>query len=179
MSNSKVSLDLERIAEQIDVVLTQIFAEYVAKGSPTKLGGLRFLDVESAKTFAFEKSREAENGNLLVLSAPFSENKEAIEAKLQAGPHADLLRDVAVRTSSDAGKGNKYFFEAAYFLDTPAWLTDEAISKTMAQFECTGNTAVTRLLKEHVLPKAAAVMEYFIKIVREDQVRPDASALAI
>lgn len=179
MSNSKVSLDLERVAEQIDVVLTQIFAEYVAKGSPTKLGGLRFLDVESAKTFAFEKSREAENGNLLVLSAPFSEDKEKIEAKLKAGPHGELLREVTVRTSSDAGKGNKFFFEATYFLETVNWLTDAELTRVMAEFECTGNTAVTRLLKEHVLPKASAVMEFFITMVREDQVRPDASALAI
>ena len=54
MSNTQI--DLRRIAEQIDVVLTEIYAEYVAKGSPTKLGGLRFLDVQSAKTFAYEKS---------------------------------------------------------------------------------------------------------------------------
>lgn len=177
MSEKNVSLDLTRIAEQIDVVLTEIYAQYVAKGSPTKLGGLRFLDVQSAKTFAFEKSRATDKGNLLVVSAPFSENKEAIEAKLQEGPHADLLREVVVRTSSDAGKGNKYFFEAAYFMDTVSWLTEKAISEVMSQYDCTGNQAVLRLLKEHVLPKAGSIMEYFVKIVREDEVKPQVPTL--
>jgi hypothetical protein len=177
MSNSQVQLEFRRIAEQVDVVLTEIYAKYVAQGSPTKLGGLRFLDVESAKTFAFEKSRAAEgSGNLLVLSAPFSENKEAIEAKLKEGPHANLLREVVVRTSPDAGKKNKYFFEAAYFIDTAKWLTDDAISAVIQKFECTGNQAVTRLLKEHVLPIAAEVMDYFVQIVREDEKRPEVAS---
>lgn len=162
-------LEFNRVAEQVDVILTEIYAHYVAKGSPTKLGGLRFLDVESAKTFAFEKSRGADKGNLLVVSAPFSENEEGIRAKLNEGPHADLLREVVVRTSTDAGKSNKYFFEAAYFLDTEKWLNDKAITKVIEEFECTGNQAVTRLLKEHVLPIAGAVMDYFVKIVREDE----------
>ena len=166
---SKSQIDLQRIGEQIDVNLTEIYAQYISKGSPTKLGGLRFLDVQSAKTFAFEKSRSEENGNLLVLSAPFSENKEAIEAKLKAGPHADRLRDLVVRSSSDAGKGNKYFFEAAYFLETPEWLTEQAITAVVEKYECTGNQAVTRLLKDHVLPIAAEIMEYFVQIVREDE----------
>jgi len=172
MSNSKVQLDLRRIAEQIDVVLTEIYAQYVAKGSPTKLGGLRFLDVESAKTFAFETSRPFENGNLLVLSAPFSENKEAIEAKLKEGPHSDRIREVVVRTSSDAGKANKYFFEAAYFLETPEWLTDDAIRPVVEKYQCSGNQAINRLLHEKVLPIASEIMAYFIEIVREDERKP-------
>lgn len=171
MSNSQ--LDLQRIAEQIDVVLTEIYAEYVAQGSPTKLGGLRFLDVESAKTFAFEKSRPFEDGNVVVVSAPYSENKEVIEAKLKEGPHIDKIRDIQVRTSPDAGKRNKYFFEAAYYVDTKSWLTDKAISAVVEKYECTGNQAVTRLLKENVLPVAREVMQYFIKIVREDEKKPE------
>ncbi len=171
MSNSQI--DLRRIAEQIDVVLTEIYAEYVAKGSPTKLGGLRFLDVQSAKTFAFEKSTVIGDGNGLVVSAPYSENKEAIEGKLKEGPHFDLLRDIQVRNSPDAGKKNKYFFEAAYYIDSKKWLTDEAISAVVTRFECTGNQAVTRLLKENVLPIARQIMEYFIQIVREDEKKPD------
>lgn len=171
--SKEVTLEFGRVAEQIDVVLTEIYARYVAKGSPTKLGGLRFLDVESAKTFAFEKSKAAELGNLLVVSAPFSENKEVIEAKLQEGPHHGLLREVMVRTSPDAGKKNKYFFEASYYLSTGKWLTDEAISEVIQKYECTGNQAVVRLLKEHVLPIAADVMEYFVQIVREDEKKPE------
>lgn len=171
MSNSQI--DLRRIAEQIDVVLTEIYAEYVAKGSPTKLGGLRFLDVQSAKTFAFEKSTVIGDGNGLVVSAPYSENKEVIEGKLKEGPHVDLLRDIQVRNSPDAGKKNKYFFEAAYYIDSKKWLTDEAISAVVTRFECTGNQAVTRLLKENVLPIARQIMEYFIQIVREDEKKPE------
>lgn len=171
MSNR--NLNLQRIAEQIDVVLTEIYAEYVAKGSPTKLGGLRFLDVQSAKTFAFEKSRPHENGNVVVVSAPYSENKEVIEAKLKEGPHFDKIRDIQVRTSPDAGKRNKYFFEAAYFVNTSDWLTDAAISGVVEKYDCTGNQAVTRLLKENVLPMAREVMQYFIKIVREDEKKPE------
>jgi hypothetical protein len=170
---NKSQIDLRRIAEQIDVVLTEIYAEYVAKGSPTKLGGLRFLDVESAKTFAFEKSRAHEDGTVIVVSAPYSENKEAIEAKLNEGPHAEKIREIQVRTSPDAGKRNKYFFEAAYYIGIKEWLTDEAISKVVLRYECTGNQAVTRLLKENVLPIAREVMEYFIKIVREDEKKPE------
>ena len=172
---SKTQIDLTRIAERIDVVLTEIYAEYVAKGSPTKLGGLRFLDVESAKTFAFEKSRATEHGNIIVLSAPYSENREVIVAKLLEGPHVDLLMqdDIDVRTSPDAGKKNKYFFEAPYFVSTEDWLTDEAISAVVTRYECTGNQAITRLLKEHVLPVARAVMQYFIQIVREDERKPE------
>lgn len=166
---SNVSVDLRRVAEQIDVVLTEIYAEYVAQGSPTKLGGLRFLDVQSAKTFAFEKSTVLDDGNGLVVSAPYSENKEVVEAKLKEGPHVDLLRDIQVRTSPDAGKKNKYFFEAAYYLDVKKWLTDQAISDVITRYECTGNQAVTRLLKENVLPVARDVMHYFVKIVREDE----------
>lgn len=176
MSNSTVGIDFGRIAEQIDVVLTEIYARYVAQGSPTKLGGLRFLDVESAKTFAFEKTRGLDDACLLVISAPYGENKEVVEAKLQEGPHAGLLQEVVVRTSSDAGKGNKYFFEAGYRLDISKWLTDESISGVMQSFNCTGNQAVTRLLKEHVLPIAAEIMEYFVKIVREEQTRPEVNA---
>lgn len=174
-------LEFNRVAEQIDVILTEIYAHYVAKGSPTKLGGLRFLDVESAKTFAFEKSRAAEKGNTLVVSAPFSENKEVILGKLKEGPHADLLieDEVVVRTSSDAGKSNKYFFEAAYFLNTREWLTDKAITRVIEEYECTGNQAVTRLLKEHVLPIAAKVMEYFVNIVREDEKKREVPLPAI
>lgn len=172
MSKTNVSLDLRRIGQQIDVALTEIYANYVAKGSPTKLGGLRFLDVESAKTFAFEASRPTENGNLLVISAPFSENQEAIEAKLKEGPHADRLREVVVRTSSDAGKKNKYFFEAAYYLETPEWITDKAVTAVVEEFECSGNQAVNRLLNQHVLPIADAIMAYFIQIVREDERKP-------
>jgi hypothetical protein len=169
---SQTQIDLARIAEQIDVILTEIYGVYVAAGSPTKLGGLRFLDVESAKTFAFEPSRVFENGNVLVFSAPFSNNKESVEESLKAGPQADRLRDLVVRKSPDAGKSNKYFVEAAYFIDTPKWITDASVNEVMKQFRCSGNNAVIRILKKEVLPIAAQVMDYFIKIVRAETEAP-------
>ena len=67
---AQTELNLKRIGEEIDILLTEIYGEYVAEGSPTKLGGLRFLDVPSAKTFAFEKCQPYEDGNLLMISAP-------------------------------------------------------------------------------------------------------------
>jgi hypothetical protein len=172
MSKSATSLDLKRIGEQTNVILTAIYGKYVAQGSPTKLGGLRFLDVQSAKTFAFEKTQETPGGNLLVLSAPASDDREQLEVKLKAGPHVDLLRDIFVRTSPDAGKKNKYFVEVTYFLDTPNWLTDAAISKVMESEGINGNEAVIVLLKKHVLPIASALMEHFILSLRGNTEMP-------
>ena len=170
MSQTKPALDLVRVAEQTNIILTEIYGRYVEKGSPTKLGGLRFLDVESAKTFAFEKTVVAPDnaGNLLMLSAPFSDNKEDVETRLKAGPHGELLRDVEVRTSPDVGKKNKYFVESSYFLDTINWLTDENILLKIKAHGCTGNEAIVRILKEKVLPIAADIMENFIAIVRAE-----------
>jgi hypothetical protein len=172
MSQPTTTLDVQRIAEAIDVILTEIYGRYVAKGSPTKLGGLRFLDVESAKTFAFETSRPTEKGNLLVISAPFMNNKESVEGSLKAGPQAERLRELVVRKSPDAGKSNRYFVEAAYFLETPEWVTDERVLKIIKEFGCNGNDAVARILKQEVLPIAAEIMEYFIKIVRMETEMP-------
>ena len=172
MSNPVTSLDLGRIGDQINVCLTAIYGKYVAQGSPTKLGGLRFLDVQSAKTFAFEKTQVTDDGNLLVLSAPFSEDREEIEGKLKAGPHADLMREFHVRTSPDAGKKNKYFVEVSYFLNTPKWLTDASISQAMEKHNLNGNEAVIHLLRENVLPIASVLMEYFIDSLRGDTEMP-------
>ena len=172
MSQTTTTLDLQRIAEAIDVILTEIYGRYVAKGSPTKLGGLRFLDVESAKTFALETVRPTEKGNLLVISAPFMNNKESVEASLKAGPQAERLRELVVRKSPDAGKSNRYFVEAAYFLETPQWVTDARVLKKIKELGCNGNDAVLVILKEEVLPIAAEIMEYFIKIVRMETELP-------
>lgn len=166
------NLDLNRIGNQINVILTEIYGHYVQMGSPTKLGGLRFLDVQSAKTFAFEKTQVTDSGNLLVLSAPASENSEEIQAKLKSGPHADLLREVHVRKSPDAGKKNKNFVEVSYFLNSVAWLTDDKIQKVMEDKGLTGNEAVMSLLKAHVLPIAEKVMAYFVEAFRGDTEMP-------
>ena len=173
MSNEyTATIDLGRVSEHINVILTEIYGQYVAQGSPTKLGGLRFLDVQSAKTFAFEKTRVTENGNLLVLSAPVTGNQAEVDEKLGKGPHANNLRETVVRASTDVGKKNKYFVEAAYFLDTPKWLSNEAVIECCKKFECNGNEAINRLLKVHVLPIAEEIMDHFIHIVRIESVAP-------
>lgn len=166
-AKASTDLNLKRIGEEIDILLTEIYGEYVAEGSPTKLGGLRFLDVPSAKTFAFEKTQPLEGGNLLVLSAPMVSDQATVEKQMKEGPHPKSFHELAVRTSSDAGKGNKFFLELSYRLPTASWLTDEAIRKTAEAEGCNGNQAVIQLLKDGVLPIARDVMAHFIQVVRE------------
>lgn len=167
-SNATSSLNLERIGEEIDILLTEIYGEYVAEGSPTKLGGLRFLDVPSAKTFAFEKSRPFEGGNLLLLSAPAVGEEKTLTKQIKSGPHSKALHEVIVRRSSDAGKGNKSFVEVSYQLPTESWLSDDAVRKVAEQELCNGNEAVTVILKKEVLPIAREVMAHFITVIREN-----------
>jgi hypothetical protein len=166
-AKASTELNLKRIGEEIDILLTEIYGEYVAEGSPTKLGGLRFLDVPSAKTFAFEKTQPLDEGNLLVLSAPQVGDPATIEKQMKAGPHTKAFHELAVRTSADAGKGNKFFLELGYKLPTTKWLTEEAILKTAETEGCSGNEAVISLLKKEVLPIARDVMAHFIQVVRE------------
>ena len=167
-SNATSELNLVRIGEQIDILLTEIYGEYVAEGSPTKLGGLRFLDVASAKTFAFEKSRPYEEGNLLVISAPAVGEEKTLTKQIKSGPHSKALEEVLVRRSSDAGKGNKSFLEVSYKLTTAKWLNDDAIQKIAESENCNGNEAVTVILKREVLPIARDVMAHFIEVIREN-----------
>ncbi len=160
-------LNLQRLGEEIDMILTEIYGEYVAEGSPTKLGGLRFLDVPSAKTFAFEKTQPLDEGNLLIVSAPSVGDQKTVEKQMKSGPHSKSYKEMVVRTSSDAGKGGKYFLEFGYRLPTIKWLTDEAITKMAETEGCNGNEAVRLLLKKDVLPIARDVMAHFIQVIRE------------
>jgi hypothetical protein len=166
-AKASTDLNLKRIGEEIDILLTEIYGEYVAEGSPTKLGGLRFLDVPSAKTFAFEKTQALDGGNLLVLSAPMVGDQATVEKQMKSGPHADAFHELAVRTSSDAGKGNKFFLELGYKIPTASWLTEDAIRKVAETERCNGNEAVITILKKEVLPIAREVMAHFIKVIRE------------
>ncbi|MFA5504167.1 MAG: hypothetical protein WC314_12170 [Vulcanimicrobiota bacterium] len=167
-SNATAELNLARIGEEIDILLTEIYGEYVAEGSPTKLGGLRFLDVPSAKTFAFEKSKIYDDGNLLVISAPAVGEEKTLTKQIKSGPHSKALDEVVVRKSSDAGKGNKSFVEVTYKLPTTKWLTNDAIQKAAEKEQCNGNEAVTVVLKHEVLPVAREVMAHFIQVIREN-----------
>ncbi len=162
------SMNFERVGEEIDILLTEIYGRYVAKGSPTKLGGLRFLDVASAKTFAFEKTQaQEEGGNLLTISAPVTGTQEEVEGKLKSGPRNELLANVVVRASSDKGKKGKMFVEPSYSLATDEWLTEESIAKVAEENRVNGNEAVRIILKREVLPIASDVMQHFVEIVRE------------
>ncbi|MCA9791699.1 MAG: hypothetical protein KC910_07880 [Candidatus Eremiobacteraeota bacterium] len=163
----ETGLNFTRIGEEIDVLLTEIYGRYVAQGSPTKLGGLRFLDVPSARTFALERTRATDDGNMLIISAPFEGNQQVIEKALKKGPHSKLLHEVIMRTSTDAGKSGKYFVEPAYTLSTGEWLSDEEISKVAENHGCNGNEAVRIILKREVLPIASEVLEHFVQAVRE------------
>ncbi len=164
---SEGTMNYSRIGEQIDVLLTEIYGEYVAKGSPTKLGGLRFLDVPSAKTFALEKTGALDDGNVLTISAPFVGEQEVIESKMKEGPHSKEICEFIVRASSDAGKSNKFFVEIGYKLPTEKWLTEDAITKVSEDEGCNGNEAIKVILRQQVLPIAKEVMEHFIAVIRE------------
>lgn len=167
-SKAVAQLNLKRIGEEIDVLLTEIYGEYVAEGSPTKLGGLRFLDVPSAKTFAFEKCVPYEEGNLLVISAPAVGEEKVLTKQIKAGPHSKTLENIEVRKSSDAGKGNKSFVEVSYKLATVKWLSDGDIQKVAQKEQCNGNEAINLILKRQVLPVAREVMAHFIGVIREN-----------
>lgn len=165
-----VRLDLERVAGEIDVILTEIYGEYVAKGCPTKLGGLRFLDVESSKTFAFERTGTTEDGagNLLILSAPFLGEEQEVWDALREGPGGErLVPPLKVRGSADAGKADKRFVEITYSLPTSELLTDERILEHASRHRLpNAREALAGILKEEILPFAGAVMEHLIHLIR-------------
>lgn len=167
-SDAATHLNLKRIGEQINVLLAEIYGEYVAEGSPTKLGGLRFLDVPSAKTFAFEKCRTYDEGNLLVISAPAVGDEKTLTKQVKAGPHSKCIEEIDVRGSSDVGKGDKRFIELSYRMPTVKWLNEADITKTAEKENCNGNDAIRIILKQEVLPIAREVMAHFIQVIREN-----------
>ncbi len=169
MAQTQTQIDLERLADEVNVILTDIFGRYVAQGSPTKLGGLRFLDVQSSKTFAFEKTEVAEDGtgNLLVLSAPYRGSEQEIRDTLQQGPHGSQIRRLSVRGSADVGKADKRFVEVAYYLPTMSWIPDEDIVAFARRHKLVNSReALTGILKEKILPIASEIMEFLITEIR-------------
>ena len=166
--STKTGLNLTRIADQMDVVLTQIFRDYVSLGSPTKLGGLRFLDVKCSKTFAFEKTRIAKDGkgNLLVLSAPYEGTADDIRHVLTDGPHGKDIQHLEVRASSDAGKGDKFFVEVGYYVPTSTWLPNDKVFAFSKEHQCCTHDAVISIIEEHLLPIANELMSFLIEQIR-------------
>ncbi|MBQ7502405.1 hypothetical protein IJT93_06790 [bacterium] len=192
---SATNLNLNRLADQINVILTQVFRKYVAQGSPTKLGGLRFLDTDSSKTFAFEKTGIADDGlgNLLLMSAPYANldqtkepdqltDKKVVEAEvvervtnevseiLRQGPYGSEVRKLIVRPSKDSGKGDRFFIEAGYYLPTSEMLTDEKILAFAQRHNISSSReAVTRILEEKIVPMADEIMQYLIHHLSSDR----------
>jgi len=192
---SATNLNLNRLADQINVILTQVFRKYVAQGSPTKLGGLRFLDTDSSKTFAFEKTGIADDGlgNLLLMSAPYANldqtkepdqltDKKVVGAEvvervknevmeiLREGPYGSELKKLIVRPSKDSGKGDRFFIEAGYYFPTSEMLADDKILAYAQQHNISSSReAVTRILEEKIVPMADEIMQYLIHHLSSDR----------
>lgn len=166
----QATLNKQIVSEEIDDVLAKVLGKFLVQGSPTKHGGLRFLDIESAKTFGFERTREVDKGNLLIISAPAVADSEArLTEKMRKGPHADRLRSVTVRESRDSGKKRKMFVEVEYFIPTAELVNDKAVTKYAETHKVSGSEAVKRILREEIIPLGKAVMDHLIVVIREEE----------
>ena len=162
-------LNKHLLSEEIDDVLAKVLGQFLVQGSPTKHGGLRFLDIQSAKTFGFERTQEHDNGNLLIISAPAApDSEERLTEKLRKGPHSDRLHSVAVRPSPDPGKKRKMFVEAKYFLPTGDLISIENVTKYANAHKVNSSDAVKRILREYIIPMGKEVMDHLIVVVREE-----------
>lgn len=175
------------ISEEIDTILAQVLGKFLVQGSPTKHGGLRFLDITSAKTFGFERTQEYKKGNLLVISAPSAPEKstgpkgtetfdelkqlteERLTARIKEGPHADRLHAVNVRPSPDPGKKKKTFVEVQYIIPTADLIKDKAILDYANKHGLSNTSeAVKRILREYIVPMAKDTMDHLIQVIREE-----------
>jgi hypothetical protein len=176
------------ISEEINTILAEVLGKFLVAGAPMKHGGLRFLDIMSAKTFGFERSQEVKDSNLLILSAPlditpdrndpnfFSKERQEevregararIEEALKAGPHAKELHNVIVRPSPDPGKSRKMFVEIQYLIPTSKLISDKAILDYANKHSLTNTSeAVKRVLREYIVPMAKDTMDHFIVVIR-------------
>ncbi len=190
MASPKMAeLNMVLISEEINTILAKVLGKFLVKGSPTKHGGLRFLDVQSANTFGFESSTEyktnEEKGNLVVISAPVNPGQSVdapdepvmrAEARIQEsmaqGPHAELLRSVQVRPSRDPGKKKKYFVYVQYLIKTCDLLEDDAVIDFAKRHAITSTSeAVKRILREAVEPVAEETMNHLITVIRNEPTR--------
>lgn len=181
------ALNMQLISQEIDTVLAQVLGKFLVQGSPTKHGGLRFLDIESAKTFGFERTQEHKNGNLLIISAPINPDKakglkgtetadevkkmteERVEQAMKGGPHADMLHSVMLRPSPDPGKKRKMFVEVQYLIPTAKLLGDKAIMDYAKKHSLSNTSeAVKRILRDFVIPIGKESMDHLIKVIRTE-----------
>ncbi|MHB2016419.1 MAG: hypothetical protein ACYCW6_05670 [Candidatus Xenobia bacterium] len=162
------SVNLSLVADEIDRILSHVYGEYLVSGRPTKHGGLRFLDIHSAKTFGFERTRSTSKGNLLVISAPYTWEPEVIKEKLQNGVRAKELDKVDVRPSPDPGKEKKMFVEVSYKIPTGDILSEKNLVKDMQRYGYYNTSEVSkRRLREYVEPLAREAMNQLIEVIRE------------
>lgn len=158
------------VSEEIDDVLAKVLGKFLVQGSPTKHGGLRFLDIQSAKTFGFERTQEHGNSNLLIISAPaVPDSEERLTEKMRKGPHADRLHSVTVRPSPDPGKKRKMFVEVQYVIPTAELVNDKAITKYATEHKVSSSEAVKRILRDYIIPMGKEVMDHLIVVIREEQ----------
>lgn len=182
---TKGAINYRLVSEEIDTILAEVLGMFLVQGSPTKHGGLRFLDVESAKTFGFERTREEGDRNVVKISAPAELNltklelaneekvKKAraeaclrLEEQIRQGPHAPHV--ITVRPSPDPGKAKKMFVEVQYLIPTSELLADDKVIDYAQHKGITASEAVRRILREHVIPLAKESMDHLIIVVRKD-----------
>lgn len=167
------TINYRLVSEEINLILSGLYGRYISGGRPTKKGGLRFLDIKSNKTFGFEKTRETDTGNLLILSAPFQgtlediPKKEKLEKKIKEGPHVDQIYDIVIRKSRDRGKEDKHFVEVKYHINTGELLETEKVTEYCDKYSIYNSKIVVKnILRENIEPFAKATMDHLIDVVR-------------
>ena len=167
------TVNFKMISEEINLILSGLYGLYTSEGRPTKRGGLRFLDIKSNKTFGFEKTRETDSGNLLILSAPYNfpiedlKLKEKLEKEIKKGPYSNMIFEFWLRPSRDKGKEDRNFVELKYLIHTGEILSDANIFNYAKQ-HAIGNSKliVKNILLENVAPLAKATMDHLIETIR-------------
>jgi hypothetical protein len=172
----QTTMNFKLVAQEIDLIMSTLYGRYISEGRPTKRGGLRFLDIVSNKTFGFEKTRETDKGNLLILSAPYKgalediERKGKLEALIKKGPNEKYIHDIVIRQSRDKGKEDKLFIEVKYHLPTGDLLESEKIAKHGEKYRMNNSKVIIRaILREFMEPFAQQSMDHLINVVRSFQ----------
>lgn len=167
------TVNFKMISEEINLILSNLYGLYTSEGRPTKRGGLRFLDIKSNKTFGFEKTRETDSGNLLILSAPYNfpiedlKLKERLEKEIKSGPYSKMIFEFWLRPSRDKGKEDKNFVELKYHIPTGEILSDENIFNYAKKHNMSDSRMIVKsILLENVEPLAKATMDYLIETIR-------------
>ncbi len=168
------TVNFKLISEEINLILSSLYGLYTSEGRPTKRGGLRFLDIKSNKTFGFEKTRETDSGNLLILSAPYNfpieniELKDKLEKEIRKGPHSDMIFEIWLRPSRDKGKEDRNFVELKYHIPTNELLSDKNILNYAKEHNLNDSKMIVKsILFEKVEPLAKSTMDHLIESIRD------------